>query len=238
MDDPTAIPDVVANALGVTAAPGVSMRNRVAEALAGKRALLVLDNAEHVTDAVAELVEAVLRRSAEPHVLVTSREGLRLDGEHLWLVPSLSVEPAEGDDAVELFVDRASSVVRDFDLGPDRPVVEEICRRLDGIPLAIELAAARSVAMTPADIRDRLGDRFRLLGGRRGLERHQTLRHAVQWSFDLLTEDERTVLRRAAVFAGGFDAAAPQAVCGSDDVGDHAVLDCLESLVWRSMPHG
>lgn len=235
VDDPSAIPDVVANVLGVIAAPGVSMLNRVAEALAGKRALLVLDNAEHVTDAVAELVEAVLRRSVEPHVLVTSREGLRVDGEHLWLVPSLSVEPAEGDGAVELFVDRASSVVRDFDLGPDRPVVEEICRRLDGIPLAIELAAARCVAMTPADIRDRLGDRFRLLAGRRGLERHQTLRHAVQWSFDLLTEGERTVLRRAAVFAGGFNAAAARAVCGSDDLGDHAVLDCLESLVWRSM---
>ena len=158
-----------------------------------------MDNCEHVLDAAAELVETVLARTKTVKVMATSREGLRVGAEHLWAVPSLDVSRGETSEAVELFVERARAVVAGFSLeDPDDVVaVVEICRRLDGIALAIELAAARMVSMTAQDVRDRLDDRFRLLAGsRRGLERHQTLRHAVGWSYDLLGDHERMVLNR------------------------------------------
>ena len=234
--DPAAVPDAVATALGVTPQAGLTVSASIAQALSGRRLLVVLDNCEHVLDAAADLVEAILARASTVKVIATSREGLRLGAEHLWAVPSLALGGGVTSAAVELFVERARTVVAAFGLKDEADVtaVTEICRRLDGIPLAIELAAARMVSMSVQDLRDRLGDRFRLLaGGRRGLERHQTLRHAVQWSYVLLNDDERVVLNRCSVFAGGFDLASATHLCDGFD--EYAVLDQLDSLVRKSL---
>ena len=135
----------------------------------------------------------------------------------------------------ELFVERAASMVSDT-LADEASAVEDVCRRLDGIPLAIELAASRMASMTAAEVRDRLDDRFKLLvGSRRGLERHQTLRHAVAWSYDLLDDAEKSVLARCSVFAGGFDLQSACAVAGSDDIDEYAILDLLDALVRKSL---
>jgi predicted ATPase len=151
-------------------------------------------------------------------------------------VPSLAVHGPDSA-ALKLFVDRARAVAPDFQLNPEAVAVEEICKRLDGIPLAIELAAARVRAMSASQIRDRLAERFRLLtgGARRTLERHQTLRNAVQWSYDLLSDLERLVLARASVFAGGFTLKAAEAVCSGGAASPHDILDLLESLVRKSL---
>ena len=165
-------------------------------------------------------VEAILAQSATVRILATSREGLGLADEQLWPVPSLDVGAGVDSAAVALFVERAHSVAPRFSLAQadEAAAVAEICRRLDGIPLAIELAAARMVSMTASEVRDRLDHRFRLLvGSRRGLERHQTLRHAVAWSYDLLDDAEKALLERCSVFAGGFDLESACAVAGSDD---------------------
>jgi predicted ATPase len=236
--DPAAVADAVATALGVTPHAGSSVADSIAEALAGRQMLVVVDNCEHVLEAAAEVVEAILARTKAVKVMATSREGLRAAGEQVWPVPSLEVAAGVGSAAVELFVARAQAVLPGFGLGDpdDAAAVVEICQRLDGIALAIELAAARMVAMSPQDVRDRLGDRFRLLSGpRRGLERHQTLRQAVGWSYDLLDEDERMVLNRVSVFAGGFDLAAAVAVVGQDRGDEYALLDLVDSLVRKSL---
>jgi predicted ATPase len=236
--DPASVPDAVATALGVTSRAGASVADSVAVALSGRPMLVVLDNCEHVLEAAAEVVEKILARTKSVKVMATSREGLRVAGEHLWPVPSLEVAAGVASAAAELFVDRARAVVPGFGLGDphDAAAVIEICDRLDGIALAIELAAARMVAMSPQDVRDRLGDRFRLLSGpRRGLERHQTLRQAVGWSFDLLGEEERRVLHHVSVFAGGFDPAAAVAVAGPDGGDEYALLDVVDSLVRKSL---
>jgi predicted ATPase/class 3 adenylate cyclase len=235
--DPDAVPDAVATALGITQQPGRTVTESVAEALAGRRLLLVVDNCEHVLDAAADLVEAVLARTSTVTVIATSREGLRVGAEHLWPVPSLDVRAGASSAAVELFIERARAVTPGFTLADDTDenAVEEICRRLDGIALAIELAAARMVSMNPTEVLTRLTDRFRLLSGsRRGLERHQTLRQAVQWSYDLLTPDEQLVLGCCSVFADGFDVIAATAVIGGD-LDDYEVLDLLDSLVRKSL---
>jgi predicted ATPase/class 3 adenylate cyclase len=234
--DPGAVPEVVAGVLGLVTQPGRTTTQSVAEALASRRMLLVLDNCEHLLDAVATILDAAFVWAGPSKVLATSREGLRVDDERLWPVPSLGSRDGN-DQAVALFVERAGAVVPGFDI--DAPgaaeAVSEICRRLDGIPLAIELAAARTIAMGVPELRDRLDDRFRLLSGsRRGLERHQTLRHAMQWSFDLLDDVERAVLDRCAVFAGGFDLAAATAVTGAGP-DEYAVLDRLDALVRKSL---
>jgi tetratricopeptide (TPR) repeat protein len=156
--------------------------------------------------------------------------------EQLWRVPSLDVNSGAESAAVNLFVDRARSVVSDFSLVQpgEADAVVEICRRLDGIPLAIELAASRMASMSASEVRDRLDQRFRLLvGSRRGLERHQTLRHAVAWSYDHLDDAEKPLLERCSVFAGGFDLESACAVMGSDD--DFATLDLLDALVRKSL---
>ena len=163
----------------------------VAAALEGRVRLLVFDNCEHVLDAAADLVEAILAHSATVRMLATSREGFGVADEQLWPVPSLDVGAGIDSAAVSLFVERAQSVAPRFSLAnaDEAAAVVEICRRLDGIPLAIELAASRMASMTASEVRDRLDQRFRLLvGSRRGLERHQTLRHAVAWSYDLLDD--------------------------------------------------
>jgi predicted ATPase/class 3 adenylate cyclase len=236
--DPAAVADAVATALGVTPQAGSSVADRVAVALSGRHMLVVVDNCEHVLEAAAQVVETILARTKSVKVLATSREGLRAVGEHLWPVPSLDVDEGVGSAAVELFVERARAVLPGFGLGDphDAVAVIEICRRLDGMALAIELAAARMVAMGPQDVRDRLDDRFRLLSGpRRGLERHQTLRQAVGWSYDLLGQDERRVLQGVSVFAGGFDLAAVVAVVGPDSGDEYALLDVVDSLVRKSL---
>ena len=238
VSDPAAVPDAVAAVLGITQQPDKTVSESVAAALEGRARLLVFDNAEHVRDAAADLIEAILARSSTVRILATSREGLGVADEQLWPVPSLDVGAGIDSAAVDLFVERARSVVPDFSLAnPDEAVaVVEICRRLDGIPLAIELAASRMASMTASEVRDRLHQRFRLLvGSRRGVARHQTLRNAVAWSYDHLDNAERALLQRCSVFAGGFDLQSACAVAGSDDVDDYAILDLLDALVRKSL---
>ncbi len=234
--DPTAVPDAVAAVLGIIQQPGKTVTESVASALEGRVRLLVFDNCEHAVDSVADLVEAILAASATVTILATSREGLGVSDEQLWRVPSLDVTSGIESAAVDLFVDRARNVVSDFSLAQpgEAHAVVEICRRLDGIPLAIELAASRMASMTASEVRDRLDQRFRLLvGSRRGLARHQTLRHAVAWSYDHLDDADKRLLERCSVFAGGFDLESACAVMGSDD--DFAVLDLLDALVRKSL---
>jgi len=234
--DPAAVPDAVAAELGITQQPGKSVSESVAAALEGRVRLLVFDNCEHVLNAAADLIEAILAASATTKIVATSREGLGIADEQLWPVPSLDVGAGVDSAAVALFAERAQSVSPRFTVGDDgqAAAVVEICRRLDGIPLAIELAASRMAAMTASEVRDRLDQRFRLLvGSRRGLARHQTLRHAVQWSYDHLDDAEKALLERCSVFAGGFDLESACAVMGSDD--DFATLDLLDALVRKSL---
>jgi predicted ATPase len=233
--DPASVPDAVAAVLGTTQQPDKTVSQSVAAALEGRSRLLVFDNCEHVLDAAADLIDAIFSQSQTVNVLATSREGLRVADEHLWAAPSLDLTGGIESCAAALFVERAAAVRQ----GPlttttESAAVVEICRQLDGIPLAIELAASRMQSMTATELRDRLGDRFRLLvGSRRGLERHQTLRHAVAWSYELLDDGERSILDRCSVFAGGFDLAGAQAITGSDD--DFATLDLLDALVRKSL---
>jgi predicted ATPase len=233
--DPSAVPDAVAAVLGVTQQPDKSMSDSVAAALAGRVRLLVIDNCEHVRAAAANLIEAILAQSATVTILATSREGLGLADEQLWPVPPLDVDAGIDSAAVTLFVERARNVAPRFSSSPEADeAVIEICRRLDGIPLAIELAASRMASMTASEVCDRLDQRFRLLvGSRRGLARHQTLRHAVAWSYDHLDDAEKTLLERCSVFAGGFDLQSACVVIGSDD--DFATLDLLDTLVRKSL---
>ncbi|MDT5367102.1 MAG: hypothetical protein QOC62_1533 [Mycobacterium sp.] len=236
--DPAAVPDAVAAVLGITQQPGKTVSESVAAALEGRVRLLVIDNCEHILDAAADLMEAVLARSATVRVLATSREGLGIADEQLWRVSPLDVNSGNESAAVSLFVERAQSVESDFSLAQpgEMDAAVEICRRLDGIPLAIELAASRMASMRASEVRDRLDHRFRLLvGSRRGLERHHTLRHAVAWSYDLLADAEKALLDRGSVFAGGFDLESACAVAGFDDPDDYAILDLLDALVRKSL---
>ncbi|KUH65797.1 cyclase [Mycolicibacterium novocastrense] len=224
--DPRAVPDAVAAVLGVGPQAGKTVGESLADALDGRVQLLVFDNCEHVVDAVADLVERILTRTPTVKILATSREGLGLADERLWRLPSLEVASA-----MALFEERSQISLTD-----ESAAVEEICVRLDGIPLAIELAAARMASMTATEVRDRLDHRFKLLvGARRGLERHQTLRHAVSWSFDLLDEAEKRLLARCSVFAGGFDLQSACAVAEPDQTDDYVVLDRLGALVRKSL---
>src|SRR5882757_1938616 len=233
--DPASVPDAVAAVLGITQQPGKTVSESVAAALEGRSRLLVFDNCEHVLNAAADLIEAILARSVTVKMLATSREGLRVADEQLWPVPSLDVLSGVDSAAATLFMQRAAAVAPGISLaGAEADAVVEICRRFDGIPLAIELAASRMQSMTVTELRDRLDDRFRLLvGSRRGLERHQTLRHAVQWSHDLLDDTEKALLARCSVFGGGFDLAAACAVGGGGD--DLTTLDVLAALVRKSL---
>ncbi|MCP3782763.1 AfsR/SARP family transcriptional regulator [Micromonospora sp. A3M-1-15] len=216
---------------------------RLVDALAGRAVLLLLDNCEHLLDAAADLTERLLTACPGLRVLATSREPLGITGEALRPVESLALPPAGADPAaalaypaVRLFADRAGAVRPDFavDAATVGPVVR-ICRALDGMPLAIELAAARLRTMTAAQVDTRLDDRFRLLtgGSRTALPRHQTLRAVVDWSWDLLDDTERALWRRLAVFAGGATLEAAERVCGDGAVGD--VLDGLSALVDKSL---
>jgi predicted ATPase/class 3 adenylate cyclase len=236
--DPAAVPNAVAAVLGITQQPGKTVSESVAAALEGRVRLLVIDNCEHVLDAAADLIEAILVHSATVRVLATSREVLGIAQEQVRLVRSLDSAAGIDAAAVRLFVERAQGIAPGFSMtdSDDAAAVAEICQCLDGIPLAIELAASRMASMTASEMRDRLDHRFRLLvGSRRGLERHQTLRQAVQWSYDLLHDVEKSLLATVSVFSGGFDLASVCAVAASDDLDEYAVLDLLEALVRKSL---
>jgi predicted ATPase len=236
--DPAAIPDAVAAVLGITQQPGKTVSESVAAALEGRVRLLVIDNCEHVLVAAADLIEAILAHSATVRILVTSREGLGIPDEQVRPVRSLDAAAGIDSAAVSLFVERAQGIASGFSMvdGDEAAAVTEICQRLDGIPLAIELAASRMASMTASEMRDRLDHRFRLLvGSRRGLERHHTLRHAVAWSYDLLDDTEKTVLEHCSVFAGGFDLQSACAIAGSDDRDEYAILEVLDALVRKSL---
>ena len=244
VSDADAMVQAIATTLSVPPRPGVSLEGAVLESLRSKRALVVLDNCEHLLDAAGRLAEAMLRECEHLRVVATSREALGIAGERMWPLRSLPVPDAMSRDAVEasdagrLFLDRAVSARPGFVIDDtNAAAVGEICRRLDGIPLAIQLAAARIVAMTPTEIAGLLDERFRLLtGGRRGeVERHRTLRAAVDWSYGLLEPVDRLVFDRLGVFAGTFDAAAAAAVTGRGEVEVWDVIDGLSSLVAKSM---
>jgi len=214
--DADAVADVTASALGVLPRPGRSAWEAVVAYLHNRRLLLIVDNCEHLIDAVAARIDDVLRSCPRVSVLSTSREALAVDGEQIVPVPTLT----DVDDAVRLLVERALTVRPDLSLTPSTQLaLEEVCHRLDGIPLAIELAAARLRSMTPEELGARLDERFRLLvGGRRvAVSRHQTLRSTIDWSYDLLDGTERAVLQRVAIFAGGFDVPAAAALCNDVD---------------------
>jgi predicted ATPase/class 3 adenylate cyclase len=230
--DPDDVPRAVADALGVTEIAGRSVTESIIAHLARRRCVLVLDNCEHVITGARALVGALLDGCSELVVLATSREGLAVQGERL-----VAVAPLEVGSAVTLFAERASAVDPAFDLHAHRSSVEEVCARLDGVPLAIELAAARVRSLSPDDLARRLDDHFRLLtGGRRAaVERHRTLRAAVEWSYDLLDPDERRLFDRLSVFVGWFDLAAVEAVCCDDDLDEYDAVDLLDSLIDRSM---
>jgi predicted ATPase/class 3 adenylate cyclase/DNA-binding CsgD family transcriptional regulator len=234
VSDPTVVPIAVARALGLGDAEQRSTTEMVIRFIEDRQALIVLDNCEHLLDACAVLVEALLRGCPVLTILATSREPISIDGEVMWRVPSLSL----AGDAIELFTDRARRARPNFVVdGGTAGTVAEICQRLDGLPLAIELAAARLRALSPAEILAGLHDRFRLLAGgaRTAVRRQQTLRASVDWSHDLLTDPERTLLRRLAAFAGGFDLDAAQAVGGGEGLQSHQVLDQLALLVDKSL---
>jgi predicted ATPase/class 3 adenylate cyclase len=231
--DAGAVPEAVAAVLGITQQPGTSLSESVAAALEGRARLLIFDNCEHVLDAAAELVEAILTRAATVKILATSREGLHVAAEQLRPVLPLDVHTHDDASAVTLLVERARRLAPGFSLTSAADAVTEICQRLDGIPLAIELAASRMVSMSAAEVRDRLDDRFRLLvNSGRGPQRHHTLRHVVQ-SYDLLDSTEQDLLNRCSVFVGGFDLAGACAVSGYED--EYAVLDLLDALVRKSL---
>jgi predicted ATPase/class 3 adenylate cyclase/DNA-binding CsgD family transcriptional regulator len=232
--DPELVAVTVARALGLPDQPGRSTMDSLLRFVRDRQMLVVLDNCEHLLDASAELVVALLGAASGLTVLATSREAIGVAGEVSWRVPSLSLT----DEAVELFSDRARRARPDFAVSDENAAaVGEICRRLDGLPLAIELAAARVRALSLAEILDTLHDRFRLLtgGARTAVRRQQTLRASVDWSHALLTEPERVLFRRLAAFFGGFDLDAAQTVAGGADVQRYQVLDQLTLLVDKSL---
>jgi predicted ATPase/DNA-binding winged helix-turn-helix (wHTH) protein len=244
--DPGLVPATVAAAVGLEFGGREASAQRVAQALADRRLLLVLDTCEHVIAATATMAEAMLGASSAPHIIATSREPLRAGGEWVYPVQPLAVpavDIAADDDplrygAVRLFIERARAAEPHF--APDRrlmAVIAAICRRLDGIPLAIELAAARASALGIGALAARLDDRFRLLtGGRRtALPRHQALRATLDWSYGLFAEPERVLLRRLAIFAGPFSLEAAAAVAASPELATPDVIEWLTSLVAKSL---
>jgi predicted ATPase len=242
--DGSVVPAAVATVLQLPERRQGPIEDGIIAALRRKRALLVIDNCEHVVDASARIVDAVVSSCPGVSVLATSREALGVEGEETFAVAPLPlVMPADGadsleTDAVRLFTERARSVRRGFTLdGENASVVTEICRKLDGIPLAIELAAARVQSMSPADVLSRLDERFRILtrGRRTTLERHQTLRAAMDWSYELLEPAEQLAFARMSVFAGGFTLDGAEAVVSDERVDAAAVLDLLAALVAKSM---
>ena len=233
VSDHRLVPRTVATALDVEEQQGRPIMDTLAERCADLSMLLVLDNCEHLLSASAELAETLLGRCPKLRIVATSREPLNIGGEVLWRAPSLA-----GDEAVALFVDRARSRAPGFEL-TDQNVgsVERICRQLEGIPLAIELAAARTAMLPPDEIARRLETGLGLLGGgsRTASRRQQTIEATIDWSYELLAPAERTLLRRLSVFAGDFALTAAEAVCASADLPDASILEHLAQLVAKSL---
>jgi predicted ATPase len=245
LSDGALVPGAIAATLGIPDKPNRPVLETVADWLRGRRMLLVLDNCEHVADAAAETCDELLRRGPEVHVLATSREALGIEGERKLLVPPLGL-PSESanartvadSEAGRLFLDRARAVAPQLHLDDDNAAaVASICRRLDGLPLAIELAAARTGFLTPREIDERLDDRFRLLRSeaRAVIPRHRTLRALIEWSYNLLDEGEAVLYRRLAVFVGGFTLDAAEEVCSGPSLALDEVLDLLGQLVEKSL---
>jgi predicted ATPase len=245
--EPGLVVDATAGALDVRALPGRDVVDAISDFLAPRSVLLVLDNCEHVLGPSATLVERLLRSAPQLTIVVTSREALRVPAELVFRVPSLAIpdpeaaaEPAElrRYEAVRLFVARATAAAPGFELdGENAADVARICFRLDGLPLALELAAARLAALGPASLSERLDDRFRLLraGSHGAPTRQQTLEATLAWSHDLLAPDERALFRRLAVFAGGFQLEGVEVVCADDELGPGDVADVLARLVEKSL---
>ncbi len=247
LSEPGLVTQTVASALDVREGPNRPIHKALSDYVRNRQMLLLLDNCEHLITPCAQLAEALLRAAGRLRILATSREGLGITGETVWRVPSLSLpEPLPAvfaetllqHDAVRLFVERASAVDPAFVLTPaNAALVAQVCHRLDGIPLAIELAAARVNVLSIEQIDSRLNDRFRLLtgGSRTAVARQRTLKAAVDWSYDLLSDSERRLLRRLSVFAGGWTLEAAEDVSSSDGVERDEVLDVLSRLVDKSL---
>ena len=244
--DPEMVPLAVASVLGIKDQPRRSSLETVVDALSDQHLLIVVDNCEHVIEAAAKLAEAVLRSCPRVRLLATSREPLGIASEHVYRVPPMSLPPMEVEgvsdlgtsEAVALLTERAHAQQSGFALNDDNAaLVASVCRRLDGLPLAVELAAARLRSMTLADLHDRLDRRFGLLsaGRRTTLPRHQTLDALIDWSYDLLNDFEKTLLRRLSVFAGDFDIDAAEAVCALSDLEPFNIAELLASLVNKSL---
>jgi predicted ATPase/DNA-binding SARP family transcriptional activator len=241
------VPRAVADVLGVREAPGVALVDAIAERLGSSETLLVIDNCEHVVTACAELVAALLARCPSTHVLATSRQALRTQGETIVRVPSLAVpnpsaEPDLEDlrtiDAVRLFLDRARSVEPSFELtAANAGAVAALCYHLDGLPLALELAASRVALIPVMVLEQRLTERFQLLvgGDRAALTRHQTLKATLDWSYDLLTPEQQDLLNRLSVFSGGTTLGAAEAVCAAPPITQQDILPMLGELIDQSM---
>jgi len=252
VSDSGRVVDSVAASLDIREDPDVPLNLTLRRAMAQKRMLIILDNCEHLHSACADFASDVLRHCPEIKLLATSRHSLGISGEVAWAVPPLSTINPSRDlfqvadpahtvsqyESVKLFIDRATSVKTGFRVTrQNAPAIAQICWRLDGIPLAIELAAARARVLTPEQIAARLDDRFRLLtgGGRSVLPHQQTLRTLIDWSFDLLSESERVLFRRLGVFGGGRTIEAIEAVCTGDGVDAYDALDLLQQLVDKSL---
>jgi predicted ATPase/DNA-binding SARP family transcriptional activator len=247
LSEPELVPQEVASALEVRETPGRSFVEALADHIRPRKMLLVLDNCEHLIEACAELVNALLGSCPDLHVLATSREALGVAGERAWLVPPLSlpdphhpppIQELTRYEAVRLFVERAKEVASGFAATEENaPVLVRLCRRLDGMPLALELAAARVRVLSVEQIDARLDDAIRFLtgGSRTSVPRQQALRAAMDWSHDLLGQDERALFRRLSVFAGGFTLAAAEEICAVGNIEKGEVLDLLTYLTDKSL---
>ncbi|MER6399240.1 regulator [Kitasatospora sp. NPDC001603] len=241
VQDPLLLGHAVLEALRLTDGTPRPPLDVLTEQLAGRRTLIVLDGCEHLVDACAELVDALLRALPGLRVLATSRAALRAPGEHLLVLAPLPVGPVGPGvlpDAVRLFADRARAVLPSFEItAASAEGIAQLCRRLDGIPLAVELAAGRLRSLSVAQIDARLGDRFRLLtgGARTALPRHQTLRTTIGWSHELCTPQERLLWARLSVFTGSFDLEAAEYVCAGDGIEPEDLLDLVSELINKSV---
>ena len=247
LSDPRLVPKAVAQTLALNEQPSRPLIETLSDYLASRKLLLVLDNVEHLLEACVHLVDEIVRRSPDTAVLVTSRERLGLTGELTYRVPSLTVpgtneplapETVSSYEGVRLFVDRAKLLRPDFDVTTEnKTAVASICARLDGMPLAIELAAPRLRSMSVEELSQRLDQRFALLtdSSRTALPRHRTLRSMIDWSYDLLTDVEQAMLRRVAVFAGGWTLTAAEDVFSGDGIERSNTIDLLTSLVDKNL---
>jgi len=247
LEDPELLPLEVANTLSITEEPGKPIVSTIKEHIREKHCLLLLDNCEHLVDATADLAQELLSSSPEIKLLATSREALKVSGEVLWRVPSLSlpesedhvdIKKLEHSEAIQLFLDRAGKSKPGFKLDEQNAIaVSQICQQLDGIPLAIEMAAARIRHMDVKMILERINDRFQLLSSdrRTSISRQKTLKATLDWSYDLLSEKEKLLFARLSVFSNDFLAESAEEICSDDQLNKAEVLDTLSNLVDKSM---